>query len=102
MNDDIKTGWLAPDGTLFPNLMWGHITAACKILGEEDAIADRRLLDSRYVRISNSVSNTREYAITWKHWLTPNQKYFLKDYFENPEILVCSSSREKWEEENKL
>lgn len=102
MNEDIKTGWLAPDGTFFPNLMWGHIAAACKILGEEDARADKRLFDSRYVRISNSVCDLTEYAITWKHWLTPSQIYFLKDYFENPETRICSESRRRWEEENKI
>ena len=100
MSTYLKTGWVAPDGTYTHNYMWGHFNSACKILGYETPHADTLLLDAGYVRISNTVADSRMYAITWKNWLTDYQKNFLKDYFEDSTILIDKTSRKRWNEEN--
>ena len=98
----MKTGWLSPTGEWFPCPVYEHIYWARKLSGE-DRCADDILIDKRWVKISISQLGRKEWRIYWHHrlGLTPEQKQFLKPYFEpDSDFPIDLLTKDYWEEEN--
>ena len=97
----MKTGWLSPTGEWFPCPVYDHMYWARKLSGE-DRRADDVLINRRWVKISISQLGHKEWRIYWcRHLgLTPEQKQFLKPYFEpDNDFPVDALTRDYWEEE---
>lgn len=105
--NELKSGWLAPDGEFFPVKFGAHYIVARDIVGERGYRAtaskevrnypDNILLERGWVRISMSDFHFRSYAnIEWTNFLTDYQKNFLRSYFEEPEIIMPDAMRLHW------
>ena len=97
----MKTGWLSPTGEWFPCPVYDHMYWARKLSGE-DRRADDALINRRWVKISISQLGCKEWRIYWHRHLglTPEQKQFLKPYFEpDSDFPVDALTRDYWEEE---
>ena len=97
----MKTGWLSPTGEWFPCPVYEHISLARKLSGV-DRRADDVLIDQRWVKISVSQLGRKEWRIYWHRrlGLTPEQKQFLKPYFEpDSDFPIDALTRDYWEEE---
>lgn len=113
MTDSLKQGWLSPTGEFFSCGSYDHLSLA-RDLSEPLLIpdidpqtlrkisADDKLLDSGWVYIGISSFLCHEYRISWKRFLTDNQKNFLRPYFEQDYLPVNSVSSQMWEEESYL
>lgn len=97
----LQTGWLAPNGDFYPCRVYEHISCARKILNDEYANrADEKLQDSGFAEITLSQLGVKEWKIYWKHFLTEQQKNFLKPYFEDDVFPMCKIVKIRWEREN--
>ncbi len=98
----MKTGWLSPTGEWFPCPVYDHIFWARKLSGE-DRRADDVLINRGWVKISITQLGRKEWRIYWNNrlGLTPEQKQFLKPYFESDsDFPVDDWTRHFWEVEN--
>lgn len=97
---ELSTGWLSPNGDFYPCRVYEHISLARKILKDETANrADEKLNDCGFVSITISQLGTKEWRIYWKHFLTEQQKNFLKPYFEDSYLSVGVATKMRWERE---
>ena len=99
----MKTGWLSPTGEWFPCPIYDHIYVA-RWLSGEDRRADDVLINRGWVKISISQLGRKEWRIYWHYrlGLTPEQKQFLKPYFEpDSDFPIDALTRDYWEDENK-
>lgn len=98
---ELKTGWLSPNGDFYPCGVYEHISYARKILGDEYTNrADDKLLDSGFAEITISQLGVKEWRVYWKHFLTEQQKNFLKSYFEDDVFPMGDITKMRWEKEN--
>lgn len=98
---ELKTGWLSPNGDFYPCRVYEHISLARKILNDEYANrADERLQDSGFAEITISQLGVKEWRVYWKHFLTEQQKNFLKPYFEDDVFPMGDIVKVRWEREN--
>lgn len=98
----MKTGWLSPTGEWFPCPVYDHMYVA-RQLADTTIRPDDVLIDRRWVKISISQLGRKEWRIYWHHrlGLTPEQKQFLRPYFEpDSDFPVDAFTRDYWEEEN--
>lgn len=97
----MKTGWLSPTGEWFPCPVYDHIYWARKLSGE-DRRADDVLINRGWVKISITQLGRREWRIYWgRQHLTPEQKQFLRPYFEpDSDYPIDELTRSFWEDEN--
>lgn len=97
----MKTGWLSPTGEWFPCPVYDHIYWARKLSGENKH-PDDALINRRWVKISISQLGRKEWRIYWNRrlGLTPEQKQFLKPYFEpDSDFPVDALTYDYWKEE---
>lgn len=100
---NLKTGWLAPDGSFFECNSYDHNDEAkhiIKKIGYEcpNNHYDDFLMEKGWVYIGISVFLNREWRVGWNKFLTYPQKQFLKPYFEDNIPMVCYAQC-KWEQE---
>ena len=96
----LKTGWLSPNGNFYPCGCYEHIGTARKILKDETASrADEKLNNCGFVSITVSQLGVKEWRIYWNHFLTEQQKNFLKPYFED-DMPVDNITKIRWSKEN--
>ena len=97
----MKTGWLSPTGEWYPCPVYDHLTLARK-LADTTIRPDDVLIDRRWVKITISQLGRKEWRIYWHNrlGLTPEQKQFLKPYFESDsDFPVDDWTRYFWEVE---
>lgn len=97
----MKTGWLSPTGEWFPCSVYEHMYWAKKLSGE-DRRADDILINRGWTKISISQMGRKEWRIYWNRrlGLTPEQKQFLRPYFEpDSDFPVDLFTQDYWEEE---
>lgn len=98
---NLSTGWLAPNGDFYPCGVYEHISTAREILNDETANrADEKLHDCGFASITLSQLGVKEWRIYWKHFLTEQQKTFLKPYFEDSSLSADGVSNVRWCKEN--
>lgn len=97
----MKTGWLSPTGEWFPCPVYDHMMWARR-LADTTIRPDDVLIDRRWVKITISQLGRKEWRIYWHNrlGLTPEQKQFLKPYFEpDSDFPVDDWTRHFWEVE---
>lgn len=111
MSNTLRTGWLSPTGEFFECLSYDHIMCAKELaeplnLSDYDFITNRRisaddmLMNCGWVYIGISSFGSHEWRIGWKTHLTPEQRLFLKNYFEDGNgIPVNEISVMRWEDD---
>lgn len=98
---ELSTGWLSPNGDFYPCRVYEHISLAREILKDKTANrADEKLNDCGFVSITISQLGVKKWRIYWKHFLTEQQKNFLKPYFEDSSLSVDGCSNVRWSKEN--
>ena len=103
--EELKTGWLSPNGELFECNCWEHDETARKLVGKfryseiEKRHADDNLMSRGWVYIGISCFMCHEWRIGWKNFLTEPQKQFLKPYFEESDLPVGGLAPWKWQRE---
>ena len=116
MVNELKQGWLSPTGEFFECSSYNHMALAHELsdpLGLPDIdpktlrriYDDDKLLNAGWVSIGINTYLCHEWIIAWKRTLTPEQKQFLRPYFEESEevygipvnMCICTL----WEEENR-
>lgn len=110
MTEDLKLGWLSPEGEFIQCQHYDHTSVANDILNRLDNRTsyfqyhrpDDKLLELGWVHISIDILGKRELVIYWNKFLTEIQKEFLKPYFETTLIDVSFSCKAKWEKENEI
>lgn len=108
---ELKTGWLSPTGEFFETGLYEHNEAARRItenIGICDydfktnrrISADEQLLRTGWAFIGIGVYFEHEWRIGWGELpLTPEQRAFLRPYFEESDIPVNSIAKYRWEEQ---
>ena len=108
---ELKTGWLSPTGEFFETGLYEHNHVAQKIAEEiklsdydfkrERRIsADENLLRNGWCFIGIGVFFEHEWRIGWgSQALSPEQRIFLKPYFEDSDLPVNVVARDRWEQE---
>ncbi len=112
MKKDLYAGWLSPTGEFLKAALYEHISIARKVAEElhlpnydfqrERSIsADTALERAGWVYIGIGTFMDYEWRIGGSElpW-TPEQKAFLRQYFEESDIPVNQVSRDRWEFEN--
>lgn len=105
MTEDLKLGWLSPEGELVECRHFDHLSVARDILDSVHVSYDHpddKLLELGWAHITISVLIKRELVIFWGKFLTEAQKKFLKPYFETTLIDVSFNCRANWEKENEI
>lgn len=103
--ENLKTGWLAPDGSFFPCYSYDHAEEAREIVTKlgystiEYPHADDNLMAHGWCYIGISSFFCHEWRIGWNKFLTDLQKNFLKPYFES-DLPVNDFAKMRWEREN--
>lgn len=105
--NNLPLGWLSPTGEFVECPVCEHTVVAveiCENLNYEIKsnrcfVYDDVLLTHGWVHVSRSLIGKKEYAIYWQTHLTPEQKIFLKPYFEDRDY-VMFGSYSMWEREN--
>lgn len=93
---EMPTGWLSPDGEIFKCNYYEHNATAeeiCKRLnieynkfsyfGKDDA-----LFALGWCKLAISSLDDKQYLVVWERPLTPYQRYFLNEYFDNEKELL--------------
>lgn len=93
---EMPTGWLSPSGELFKCGYYEHNATAeeiCKkfnieynnlsYFGKDDA-----LFALGWCKLAISSLGDKQYLVLWERPLTPYQRYFLNDYFDNEQELL--------------
>jgi len=102
-SNELKTGWLSPDGDFYPCAVYEHLSLARKILQDEYANrADEKLQNKGFAEITISQLGIKEWRVYWKNFLTEQQKNFLKPYFEDNILPMSDIIRIRWERENDI
>ena len=97
----MKTGWLSPEGDFIFCNTYEHIVTAREILQNPYVKnPDGILEDAGWAQITISQLGLKEQRVYWKHFLTEEQKNFLKPYFEDNDLSVDCMTRMRWEMEN--
>lgn len=97
----LETGWLSPNGEFIKCGVYEHISTAYKILGVDyTSRPDEKLHDAGYAEITISQLGVKEWRVYWKHFLTEEQKNFLKPYFEDETRSMGYVSLIHWNKEN--
>lgn len=98
---ELQTGWLSPNGDFYPCRVYEHTSLARKILNDETAsLADDKLQDRGFAKITLSNLGVKKWSIYWTHFLTEQQKNFIKPYFEDDTFPMGESTKLCWEMEN--
>lgn len=100
--EELKTGWLSPEGDFYPCYSYDHNEEArsiLKILGREyPHHPDDELMDIGFVYIGISSFLCHEWRIGWNKFLTEYQINFLKPYFES-DLPVSEFTMHRWRNE---
>ena len=102
---ELKTGWLFPNGELYPCDTFEHISCAREIIGDYSysyARPDEVLHECGFAEISISSLGVKEWRVYWKNFLTVAQKNFLKPYFEDDTLPMEKAAKIRWEQENSI
>lgn len=103
--EQLKTGWLAPDGTFIYCKTQDHFYMANEIAEKYGYLqplgisVDDLIMNYGWVHISISTFLSHEWHIWWNKPLTEYQKNFLRPYFEESEIPVSIGAQACWERE---
>lgn len=107
MNDIRPVGFLSPLGDYIPCSVYDHIFMAREICEHNHwnyIHADDTLLEHGYAHLTISFLGKKEYHVFWQHFLTIEQKNWLKPLFEAEEdgniIPISRSTRCAFENEN--
>lgn len=91
---DLQTGWLSPTGEFTSCPSYAHMQTSREIakklgLLKREYRPDDDLIDAGYVYIGIGSFFHHGWLINWEfhHSLTPEQKSFLKPYFEDEEYI---------------
>lgn len=103
----MKIGWLAPNGEFYECSYYDHIAKAEEIIINKNLTinfnqqkpADDILLAWGWAKLGISLLGNKQWYVRRMHPLTPNQRYFLKDSFENPDMEIESLTIAEWEYE---
>ena len=106
---ELKTGWLSPTGEFFEAGLYEHYSLAQKLSDglsmpsydfkrERSISADDQLLNAGWAYVGIGVYFEHEWRIGWgMQPLTPEQRAFLKPYFEDSDIPMNTVAKERWE-----
>lgn len=106
---ELKTGWLSPTGEFFESGLYEHIDVARKLTDgmglcdydfktNRTISADEQLERIGWVYIGIGVYFEHEWRIGWgMQPLTPEQRTFLKPYFEDSDIPMNQVAKDRWE-----
>lgn len=107
--DELKCGWLAPDGSFFPVGYAEHLAVARDILAQMNLQAadtknmpDEVLLNRGWASITILSLLDHGWEIAWRNHLSDYQKNFLKPYFENGLLPATKNTQQRWNLENKI
>ena len=105
---ELKSGWLSPTGEFFETELYEHIERANELAENLHApdydfktnrriSCDDKLLCAGWVYIGIGTFFEHEWRVGWKRSLTPEQKAFLKPYFEESDIPMNQVAKDRWE-----
>ena len=106
---ELETGWLSPLGEFFEAGLYEHIEVAKRLaegmnLCDYDfktnrrISADEQLERAGWVYIGIGVYFAHEWRIGWGELpLTPEQRVFLRPYFEDSDIPMNEVAKDRWE-----
>lgn len=109
---EMPLGWLAPDGSFFECKYYEHVSKAeeiIELLGIDECSiyvpVDDFLFKLGYTKICQSSLGDKQYIVYWDKRLTPYQRYYLEDYFDNEKELkfpMSSTSICRWRYEDDI
>lgn len=95
MKTEMPIGWLSPNGELYKCRYYEHNAAAdiiCAKMNIEDEMTWKGTEEALYAlgwcKLGIYSIGDKRYWVHWERRLTPYQRYFLKDYFENEDELI--------------
>lgn len=105
---ELKTGWLSPTGEFYEAGLYEHYDLARKLADNlntptYDFVKNRtisdddRLLNEGWAYIGIGVFFEHEWRVGWNYKLTPEQREFLKPYFEESDLPMNEIAKERWE-----
>lgn len=107
----LRQGWLSPSGEFVECNSYDHLCVARSLAGhlntpdydqrrERTVSADEKLMNAGWVYIGISSFMCHEWRIGWARDLSPEQRIFLKPYFEDGDGLpVNDVAIMRWEME---
>ena len=107
--EELKTGWLSPTGEFFETGLYEHNSVATKIVdgmnlcdydfkANRRISADEQLMRNGWAFIGRGVYFEQEWRVGWgSQKLTPEQRQFLRPYFEDSDIHMNEIAKERWE-----
>lgn len=98
---ELKTGWLSPNGDFYECGVYEHFSLARAILKDSyEKHPDDELFSLGFAEITISQLGVKAWNVYWSHFLTEQQKNFLKPYFEDEKLPVGGVTKMRWEMEN--
>ena len=105
--DELKTGWMSPDGRFYPCEYMEHISAAYEIFGEiynglfpdTTYLLEQKLIESGWCEIQVITFMEHGFLFNFARHLTPEQKRVIKPVFEDNKHRLIKSSLSDLEEE---
>ena len=105
--NNLKQGWLSPTGEFTECNSYDHIAVARSLAyplhfpdydtrTERRVSDDEKLLNAGWAYIGVSSFLCHEWRIGWKKNLTPEQRRFLRPYFEESDLPVNDVSVMRW------
>ena len=102
--NELRTGWLSPDGDFYPTGYMEHLAVADEIWSSiynnsPPNDVDRRLVKLGWCDIKYLTFLEHGFLFNFERHLTPEQKSVIQPVFENNKPFVIDSSRMDLEEE---
>ena len=105
---ELKTGWLSPTGEFFEAGVYEHIEVSHRLASktnipdydfrkERGISDDEKLLRCGWVYVGISSFFSHEWQVAWERRMTPEQRLFLRPYFEDKDISMNVVAKDRWE-----
>ena len=103
----LKTGWLSPTGEFFEAGVYEHLEVSHGLASKTNIpdydfqkgrriSDDEKLLRSGWVYVGSSFLS-HEWRVAWGRRMTPEQRLFLRPYFEDKDLPMNAVAKDRWE-----